>query len=217
MGKKETKVKKEQLKDIIVRHNDEVKKAVNLLSETISLYLKDDYRGARNLAYEVHLAESRADKLRREIIEKIKMSRIIPADQDDIITYIARQDSIADRAESAGDFLITQKPDLPDFVCSYLCDIMDITIQMVRPLLEAIEYFFTDFSLIHTKIKTINILEENIDDIHMALVKKLFDLKNIELDNKIHINKFIEHVVVISDIIENAADMLDPIVAKKKV
>jgi predicted phosphate transport protein (TIGR00153 family) len=217
MGKKRKKIKKEQLKDIIVRHSGEVKKAVEILSEAISLYLKDDYKGARNKAYEVHLAESRADKLRREIIEKIKMSRIIPADQDDLITYIAKQDSIADRAESAGDFLITQKPELPDFVCSYLCDITDITIEMIGPLSEAIEYFFTDFSLMHAKIKTINTLEEDIDDIHMKLVKKLFKLKDIQLDNKLHINKFIEHVVIISDIIENAADMLDPMAAKKKI
>ncbi len=209
--------KKEKLKDIFTRHGNEVKTTVEHLSKTINLYFDNDYKGSHNRAYEIHLAESRADKIRRNIIEKIKKSRMIPADQDDLISYAAKQDNIADRAESAGDFLITQQPDMPDFVYEYLCNIIDITIRMTVPLSEAIEYYFTDFSLMHNKIKTINTLEEDIDDIHMKLVKKLFDFKDIKLDRKIHINKFISHVVVISDIIENAADMLDPMVAKKKI
>ncbi|MDA3793232.1 MAG: TIGR00153 family protein [Elusimicrobia bacterium] len=209
--------KKIKLKGMFTNHNAEVKTSVEHLSETITLYFKNKYKESRNMAYEVHLAESRADTIRRAIIEKIKTSRIIPADQDDLISYAAKQDSIADRAESAGDFLITQRPDMPGFACDYLCDIMDITIQMTDPLSDAIECFFTDFSLMHRKIKTINTLEEDIDNIHMKLVKKLFDLKDIKLDRKMHINKFISHVVVISDEIENAADMLDPLAAKKKI
>jgi predicted phosphate transport protein (TIGR00153 family) len=99
-GKKENKVKQ-----TIKEHLQVVCQTVNSMMDTVESHVQGNFKEANDRAYNTHQLESKADILRREIIETLYKGAFFPAVREDLINYVAKQDKIADRAESCCDFI----------------------------------------------------------------------------------------------------------------
>lgn len=179
-------------------------------------YICGDKKKARDYSYKTHLEEGKADGKRRELIAKMYQSGYMPVVRQDLIAYLAKQDKIADRAESTCDFLITQMPLIPKECCDPVNKVISLTLDAVEPLGDALEGFFNDFSKMKEAVKKVNTIEEDIDKIEWDLNQKIFN-SDMELDYKIHLSEMIFHIASISNMVEDAADLLDSVASKKKI
>jgi predicted phosphate transport protein (TIGR00153 family) len=198
-------------------HINNVDETLQYMISSIESYLKDETEDARNFSYKTHLNESKADTKRRQIIEIIYTGAFLPQVQKDLIKYLAIQDKIADRAESTCDFLITQQPNIPSEFNDEILLLVQKTYQALSPLKSALSAIFTDFSKFPETSKNINVIEGEVDTMEWHLTKKIFKKEGFSLAEKQHLHELIFHLVSISDVIEDAADMLESLIVKKKI
>ncbi|MGM0440860.1 MAG: TIGR00153 family protein [Elusimicrobiota bacterium] len=210
--KKEKKVQK-----LIKEHFKAVSQTVKSMEDTIESYLKEDIGEPGEFAYKTHEFESNADSLRREIIETLYKGAFFPSIREDLVNFVARQDNIADAAESCCDFIISQHPEVPDKYTEDILKLARASYETLPPLEKAVTHYFNDYKEVKKYIKEVNTKEEDADTMEWHLTEEIFKSKDISLAEKMHINEFIFHIVHISDIIEDAADMLDSVIIKKSI
>ncbi len=202
--------------ELFSSHINLVCRTISSMTETFTLYCQDNYEKSREKAYETHLNEAEADAIRRKLIELMCGGTFMPMLREDLVSYLARQDKIADHAESICDFLITQHPKIPDRFKKEFIKIAVMGADAAKELQKAMNSFFTDFSAINKHIKKVNSVEEKSDSLEWHLTEKVFKSKKLTLDEKLHIKMLIYQLGLISDSAENAADTLDSMAVKKK-
>jgi len=205
-----------KIEELFNEHLEIVKKTLIHTRETFDEYICGENKKARDSSYKAHLEEGNADGKRREIIEKMHTGGYMPMVRKDLISFLAKQDKIADRAESTCDFLITQSPEIPGGYCEHINRILTLTLDALTPMNKSLRGFFNDFGLMREAVKEVNSIEEEIDTIEWDLTNKIF-AGDLELDKKLHLSEMIFHVASISNVIEDAADLLDSVASKKKI
>ncbi|MFH1415472.1 MAG: TIGR00153 family protein [Elusimicrobiota bacterium] len=207
--------KEKKVEETINKHLKTVCETIKSMQATIDCYLAQDIEGADNNAYHTHELESVADSLRREIIEGLYNGAFMPRIREDFVKYIARQDKIADGAESCCDYVVSQKPRVPAEYSEEINKLAEASCRTLDPLRTAVEDFFKDYKAARDSIKEVNIKEELADTIEWHLTESIFQSDTLSLAEKIHLREFVFHVVHISDLIEDAADFLDSILVKR--
>lgn len=214
---RKTKKKKENIKNMFIDHMKLVDETLSHYIDSVEAYFEDDYENSRLHSFKTHDAEGKADGKRRKIIRYLYKSAFLPTLREDLINYLAKQDKIADRIEASNDFLITQRPDIPDNIQDNFIELLHKIYSTLKPLEEAVNFFFTDYSKISDKIKEVNRLEEEADMLENKIIENIFNNSDLELDTKMHLNKFFKKSGSIADVVENAADRFDSLVVKKKI
>jgi len=209
--------KEKKVKETIIEHLNVVNQTVNSMLATIESYVTGSFKEASDKAFNTHLLESKADALRRDIIASLYRGAFFPSIREDLINYIAKQDKIADRAESCCDFIISQKPKIPEKFSEDIIRLARATQETLMPMDEAVEHYFESDEKIRSAIREVNTKEEEVDTIEWHLTERIFQSDEISLAEKIHLREFVFHIVHISDVIEDAADMLDSVVIKRSV
>ncbi|MFC2062158.1 TIGR00153 family protein [Elusimicrobiota bacterium] len=209
--------KEKKVRENITQHLVIVCKTIKSMMDTIDSYLKGELEEVRKRAFQTHSLEGEADGLRRTVIEKLYAGAFFPAVREDLVNYIAKQDKIADSAESCCDFIISQKPNVPQQFAEDILKLAKLTCETLSPLEEAVENYFDDFKKIRTSIHEVNTKEEDVDTIEFHLTENIFKSEEISLAEKIHLREFIFHIAHVSDVIEDSADMLDSVVIKRSI
>jgi predicted phosphate transport protein (TIGR00153 family) len=209
--------KEKQALEAIKAHFDMVSQTVTSMLEAVESYSKGDLTEARDRAFKTHELESKSDSLRREIIELMYKGAFFPAMREDIIKYVSRQDKIADRAESCCDFMITQKPKVPEAFAGTFLKLAHASCNTIKPLQQALEQFFEDYNKVRDQIHAVNTKEEEADTVEWHLTDDIFKSESLSLAEKMHLHEFVFHIVCVSDVAEDAADTLDSIVIKRRI
>ncbi len=209
--------KEKKVKEAIKQHLHVVSETVYTMYESVRHYVAGDIKKSSELAFQTHQNESRADGLRRSIISDLYTGAFFPTVREDIIHYIAQQDNIADRAESCCDFIVAQRPYVPGEFADDLVKLATGNIETIKPLVDAVDNYFDDHKKIRENIKQVNTHEEELDALEWHLTERVFKSEELSLAQKIHLRELIFHVVHISDVTEDAADMLDSAVIKKSI
>ena len=210
--------KKEQLvREKIREHMAVVVETVISMVGSIEAYVKGDFDEAKDKAVLTHNLESKADELRRDIISNMYKGAFFPSIREDLTNYVAKQDKMADSAESCCDFIIAQKPGVPENLAAELLSLARLSCDCVTPLEQAVSDVFEDYDAVRSSIHTVNTKEEEADALERHLTEKVFLSENLSLAEKLHLREFIFHIVHISDVAEDAADMLDAVIIKRSV
>lgn len=209
--------KEKKVKQLIAEHISAVEQTVTSMVETVEKYVDNDFKQAREKSYNTHNMESKADSIRRELIAIMYKGAFFPSIREDLINFIAKQDKIADRAESCCDFLITQRPDVPGNFSEDLVSLARASYETLMPLKQAVQNYFEDSEKARSSIRTVNAKEEEADTVEWHLTEKIFQSQDLSLARKIHLREFVYHIVTVSDITENAADMLEAVIIKRNI
>ncbi len=201
-GKKESKAK-----ELIREHLNKVEECLESLDTSLKNYLEGNFETADDLAYKIHVKESKADDRRREIIQVLYEGAFLPIYREGLIALTSKVDKVADHAESISDFMICQTPEIPEDLKSSFLKLAENSLACFPPLKEAILNLFTDASIIKKRIEEINEQESSVDKDEWNMTQKIFQ-SDISLAQKIHISHFLWRVAGISDICQDAADRL---------
>ena len=73
-----------------------------------------------------------------------------------------------------------------------------------------------DFSITSERITEIHQIESDVDDLEWALVRRVFSY-DLDLAHKIHLKQLVDMVTEITDIAEDAAEILETMIVKKQM
>jgi len=205
--------KEKKVEELLSDHIQKVQETLELLYECIEAYLGNDIEKARDISFKIHCIESEADCKRREIIQGLHEGAFMPIHRGGLINVVAMVDKIADHAESSADFIITQRPVVPDEYKECLLSLTRHSIKCFAPLKEALDNLFDDEKILREKVCVVNALEAEVDRDEWKTTEQIF-CSDLELAKKIHLREFIWHIASISDTCQDAADSLELITVK---
>jgi len=208
--------REEEVISLMDQHLEKVGECLESMRKTIEDYLKGDIDSAKANGLKTHNLEGEADGLRRRIIEEFHKGAFLPALREDLIGLALSVDKVADRAESTCDFIMLTRPDIPE---EFKEDFRKATLDSLAaflPLREGKMNLFKDFSLSREKTIEVHRLEGKVDDEEWKLNRRIFT-SELPLAQKMLLRDVIWHIASVSDVIEDAADVLEVLIIKKQV
>lgn len=162
----------------------------------------------------IHKNETEADHMRREILKKIEKGAFLPNLRGELLKLIEIIDDVANRAETVGDYYVLYKPEFTDEEARTLVKIGQMTKETFDMLKEAYVHLFKDFQKTVEICINIEDMEEKIDKIEWDLRKEIF--KGGDLAMNILKKDYVLLLCDISDKIEDASDMLEIMVVRRR-
>ncbi len=208
--------KEEEVISLMDQHLEKVEECLESMRKTIEDYLEGNIDSAKANSLKTHNLEGAADGLRRRIVEGFYKGAFLPALRKDLIGLTLSVDKVADRAESCCDFIMLTRPHIPEELKEDFLKITIDSIAVFTPLKEGKMNLFKDFSLSREKTIEVHGLEARVDDEEWKLNRRVFT-SELSLAQKMFFKDLIWHIASISDVIEDAADVLEILIIKKQV
>jgi predicted phosphate transport protein (TIGR00153 family) len=210
--------REKEVRTIVLQHLDKVGECVARTREVLDDYLEGRLEAAKAGAINVDHLETDADRMRRTVNDLLYRGAFLPIFRSDIHNFVERLDMVADAAETACDFLLGQRPQIPAEAAEPLQQIMRHTLEAYAALHEAVTNFFSAANerVIRERLTVVGVTESTIDDIEWKLTRQIFTAP-LGLAEKIHLNQFLETLTEISDQTEDAGDYLDILLIGLKI
>lgn len=209
--------KESQTKELIKEHIEAVQKTLDLFQEMMFQYLNGD-SAYREMSYDIHDQEHEADELRRKVERQLYEGAFMPLFREDYIVFAELVDKVADRAETCSDMVAQQRPNIPD---KFLDDFKDLVHEVVRafhPMKNVVEVLEEgDQDRVRELVREIGSSEENVDKLEWDLIKRAWDMEELELAEKMHLRNLINLIASIADRIENISDRVNIMMVKRKL
>lgn len=199
-----------------------VEQVLDTARQAVERYLGGELLAAKQDARKVDRLESAADAVLREIMTILHQGAFLPILRKDIFKLAYAVDKVANAGESFCDFCLSQRPDIPLNFHEAFLDITHANIEMFPLLREAVEIIkLGSFgwageggSSFPELIKKISIEESSIDDLEWKLTRDIFR-SDLPLANKMHLHEFLNHITIISDLIEDVADRISLMITRE--
>lgn len=205
--------------DLFEEHEETVESCLDKFVKTIELYIDEGgSKKVKILSKEVHTLETEADKIRRKIIKLlIKEKYLLPNTRRDFLNLLEYIDKVADYAEAALDYVILQDMDISDIGKKYLIDVLKMTVEQYKLLKKAVKLLFENIDDAYEFVAEIEEIESQIDDIERILISRISKRDELSYGLKSLYRDFVTMIANISDIIEDAGDEIELIIAMRKI
>ena len=126
--------KEKEVIELILKHLNMVEDCLLNAIQTIEHYLQDNISEAKISARKSRSAESEADIIRYGIRDKLYSGAYLPLLRDDIYKLIESVDKVGNAGESASDFFLNQRPEVPDEMKPHFLAVARDSIGIIEPL-----------------------------------------------------------------------------------
>jgi len=201
---------------LIEEHLKKVEESLKGMMSTIEDYLKGQMDSAESYTSKTRQAESEADELRRTISDLLHRGAFLPIFREDVMQLVGMVDRIAECAQDCSKFITIQRPDVPDDLREDFLKVARDSVAIMSPLDEGVNNLSEDFSITREKVAQIHRMESDVDELEWQLSRRIFST-DLELACKMHLRQLVDMIVAISDIAEDAAEILETLVVKKQV
>ncbi len=208
-----------ELIELYRRHTELVRECLSSFGEAIKLYIQKGLtEDSEDLIQEVISLESKADEIRREIIRLLIEKRFLLSNtRRDFLTLLEYTDKVADYSESTLDYIVMESMDITDKGQEKLMEIIDITMTMFEHLQKSIDLVFEDHQQALDNVEEIEKNESDIDLLERDLIQRLSDRDDLTPGQKALYRDFLIMLSDLSDIIEDAGDEIEVIVALRRL
>jgi len=209
--------KQKEIEELVLEHVQLVDATLSAFAKSFKAYVKDhDADTAEEYALETHKAEGKADDARRSVEKQMLAGSLLPTSRRDILQIIDQVDRLANAAEEILDYLLLQRVRIPREIRNDLLKIAVISDDAFDEAKDAVKCLFhkTSDALKHTE--KIEHLEGDVDRIEREVTKTLFKL-DIDLAWKLQVSGFLQRLVRLSDRAEDLSDLIELIVAARRV
>jgi len=180
--------------------------------DAIRCFLGEMAGDPEELCLKVRQLESSADAIRLEIRNTLYSGAYVPLIREDIHKVIALLDRVANAAEAACDFVINQKPDIPETLHPAFKEILKVSFGITKPLKKgALDYFEPKGKMdaVREHAQEVGRQESEVDELESNLTKAIFDSTRFDLSRKLHLQECLNRITAVSDRAEDAADQLE--------
>lgn len=203
--------KEKEVFSLMEQHADQVEECMRLAVSALLHYIKGEIKEAKVIARQVDEVESKADKVRSQIRDKLYLGAYMPLLREDIYRLVQKIDALADGAEAATDFFLNQRPVIPVELRPFFDESLHAALSIMQPLKEALFCFMTgdcDFDTIHGHSTGIALIETKMDKMRWDVTKKIFT-SPLEYAHKIHLKTGLDAIVALSDLAKSASDQIE--------
>jgi len=209
--------KQKAVEQLVLKHLKHVDDTLRLYQASLDAYLKDrNVDRAARLAFETHEAEGAADDVRRQVEAELLGGALLPHSRRELLEVIESVDRLANSAESTLDYLLFQKPAIPEPIRPTLVKIVEETGKIFDEVRQLITDLFHDTRRVHEGSKRIEHLEGEVDTLERAAIKALFKL-DLDLAYKLQMDGFIGRLVELSDRAEDLSDQVDIMAMERRL
>ncbi|MDK2906824.1 MAG: uncharacterized protein PWQ66_785 [Petrotoga sp.] len=211
-GKKEEKVIK-----LFSKHLEKVEEGLNLLTELIEFYVTNDMDKSVELSKQISNVESQADTLRRKTESEMYQGAFLPNFRGELLELIEAVDKVMNKTQTVSEILVFQKPKIPeDFREDFLkqCGLVKKTYKFLK---KSIENVFENIEKSGEYIQKVELHEHEEDILEKDMLRRLFEINNLELCEKLQLKDLFLQIGDIADKAEDASDKLEIIVLKRNI
>lgn len=199
-----------------------LKEHVKLINQTVCLveplfkaYFDRDLE-YRSICKKIHTLEHEADVVRRQVEKKLHEGAFLAIFREDFIALAEAIDRIANKAESVADALTLEHPAFPDrWHCQFL-KLARLGATAFEPFTKIGNPLDRELDDIMSIMASIEKIEQQADDVEWHLLESIFNT-DIKLALKIQLRDFVKRLGAISDLCEDASDILSTLVVKRRV
>ena len=201
---------------LIEDHLNKVEESVQSMISGVEEYLNGNIDSAEAYASKTHDAESKADEIRREIADLLHSGAFLPIFREDVMLLVGMVDKVAGCAQSCCKFIVNQRPEIPTDLSEDFLKITRSSASVLPPLQEGVKSISEDFSATRPKIAEVDRIEREVDNQQGHLSRRIFST-DMDLAHKMHLKQLVDLIADISDIAQDASEILNTLVAKKQV
>lgn len=198
---------------LVQRHLALVVSTLQAFQEALTAYLNQSPT-SEALARKVHEHESRADDVRREVIQELLQGALMGTYRADILRLVERLDRLANTADTLARTILLQSIRIPDLLKPQLLTIVERTMQLLQELEAAIHLMFERMAKVVEHTHRVEKLEGEIDRIEQEAIRQLFAM-DLDLAQKLWVRDFITQLAQVSDQGEDLSDLIEIIVARR--
>lgn len=208
--------KEKEVIELIEKHVVKVVECLSVANETLQAYIGGDITKAKSLARHTDHLETEADMIRHEVRDKLYYGAYMPLLREDIYKLVEKLDTVANSAEKCCDAFLNQRPVVPNLAKEDFLIIIGISMGIGESLKHAVLCYLKGICPVEVArqhAKDIGLVESKVDSLEWDLTKKIFS-SNLDYSHKLHLKTCLNHIAVISDMAEEAADHLELVTLK---
>jgi len=205
-----------QIQQLVLSHLSFVEQAMkHFVGATRAYFVDRDPAEAERLMHETHKAESKADDVRFDVERALVRGALLAASRRQILQMIDRVDTLANAAQATLHCLLGQSVEVPLAIYPFVLKILEETESLFGVIACGIQSLLSGKNAeVLDCAAQIDAHESTIDRLQRDAVKELFALE-IELAKKLHVLRYLEALVDISDRGEDLADQMALVAAER--
>jgi len=204
-----------RVEELVNRHLALVDAALRSFQDALDAYL-DGTGEVEALAKRVHEHESRADDVRREVLSHLLHGALMGSYREDMLSLVEQADLLANSADALIENLVLQRIRIPEALTDPVREICAKSMNILDEIHQAVRLMFKDMRGVLEHTRRIEKLEGEIDQLEKRAIQELFGMP-LELAEKLWVRDFVTHLAQLSDRAEDLSDLIEIIVAKRRV
>lgn len=164
----------------------------------------------------IHLLESRADDLRRDIELKLYGKALLPESRGDLLGLLETIDTVPNSAETVVAIIETEQISIPEQFKKAFHDLVDCNFEAYQLLKVTAEVLLERPKETLDFADKVDVKESDSDRLEQALIRSIFRT-NLEKADKILLKDVVVAIGNVSDRSENAADRMAIIAVKRRI
>lgn len=211
--------KEKEINKLIAKHLTSVGECHSTFCECIEKFFVEGFNDdVLFLKDRVEELESQADRDRHDIIKALLEGALLPESRREILKIIELVDEIANNNEEIIKQIYLQNIVFLESIKEDILEINRQTREQFIILSNTINDLFRSYKKVmnYDQIRDIELMESKIDDLENKAIKTLY-ASDIELARKNQLKYFISKISDTSDVIEDISDIVEIILALRKV
>lgn len=200
--------KTKKLESEINRYLDLVINGGIIFKQGIKFYLNNELDLFEERLAESDKCETNADELRRSIEEQLYEHMLIPEHRGDVLGILESTDKVLNISSETLYQFSVESPKIPEDLKDYFIELVDASANAIEAMISAIRLYFHYSESIRDNITKVMRYEKEADKISDKLKRKVFQRKDIDLADKMHIRYFAYHIENVADAAEDVCDRL---------
>lgn len=184
-----------------------------LFHESVKAYIINSKTEFENKALMIIKHEHEADKLRRDIETQIYRKNLIPESSGDVLALMEKLDNIINKIGFTVNRFDIEKPAIPDDLYHQFERIAYTGMQAIEALVLSTRSFFKNIPQTEDNLHKVSFWETEGDKAILHLQRVIFQ-SEADLAQKLHLRGLANDINAVSDMAEDAADMLHIFVIK---
>ena len=201
----------EKIFTILENHLELTKNSISDLYKMVEATCNGETSQSKEYYTSLSEMESKADELRRKLVEELTTSELFPEERDDLMELVRAVDWVADWSKEAGRILnIIPFEKAPTEMKQVALNICREDINCVAILAESVRTVLEDPQKAINQADKVEMLEENVDELYSVARMNLATLEYPDFNDGslILLNEFLDALETVADWCENTADIV---------
>ena len=193
-------------------HAEKVCTVIKLLEDVVKAFFSKDIDSLLNSNGRLIMIEKEADDLKRKIIHEISRGSFHPIDSEVLLRLVFATDDVATRAKIASSrtALLPQAAEgVPDYLKNAFLQVVSLLVEQAKIMVEAMRLLGKKPKNAIGVCDRIEMLEEEIDGVHISLTKDLLESSSeLGLTKFMLLKELADDLEEIADRCEDVADII---------